>query len=110
VKRKTLLLLLVAVALTVGAGIWAAQLLIAPPEDRTSPSSADGRIVYDEACARCHGPVGNGKGGNPRLRGRDLARDLIRIRVQSGYRAMPRFPNIRGEALKNLAAHVAAMK
>ncbi len=102
-------LLIAAGALALGLG-WGAMQLIDPIEDRTRPLSSEGRTVFEEACARCHGPGGEGKGGSPRLRGRGLGPAYVRKMVRGGYRAMPRFPNIRGEALLNIARYVGDLK
>lgn len=90
-------------------GGWMVSSLIAPIEDRTSPVSTEGRLVFEQACAKCHGPRGEGKSGRPRLRGRGLAPEVVRGMVVRGKRAMPRFPNIREEALSNLARYVSRL-
>ena len=90
-------------------GGWMMSSLIAPIEDRTFPTSTEGRLVFEQACAKCHGPQGEGQSGRPRLRGRGFAPALVREMVVHGKRAMPRFPNIREKALSNLARYVSRL-
>ncbi len=96
--------------LILGAVFFMLSNFIAPSEDRASPATSEPRAVYAIACARCHGETGAGRGGNPRLRGRALPAGHVAERIRKGRRAMPRFPNIRGETLSNLAAYVSVWK
>ena len=78
---------------------------IPSPEDAYRPNTADGRIIYLEACAKCHGAQGQGAALAPPLRGRSLKREKILKQVKSGTGRMPRFPNITAEALDDLLGY-----
>ena len=72
------------------------------PVDTYVPSSRNGRTIYLEACAKCHGVSGEGTALAPSLRGRNVDPNRIRERIQAGTGRMPKFPNLRGEALNRL--------
>lgn len=75
--------------------------------DDYTPATDDGEVIYREACARCHGDDGAGVDpGGPRLAGQAEGPEEVREHVREGKGRMPRFPNIRGRALDNLAAYV----
>ena len=82
---------------------------IPSPEDPYRPSVAAGEVVYLEACAKCHGASGEGTALAPGLRGRKLRLDWVEAKVLDGTGRMPRFPNIQGDALKNLTNHINKM-
>lgn len=78
--------------------------------DHYTPTTDDPAVIFQEACARCHGERGVGDEGiGPRLAGRRDSVEEVRERVIEGEGRMPRFPNIRGAALENLAVYVHGM-
>ncbi len=79
---------------------------IPTPVDAYKPTSEDGRIIYLEACAKCHGASGAGTALAPRLKARGLGPKQVRERVRAGTGRMPKFPNINGEALDKLTNYV----
>jgi mono/diheme cytochrome c family protein len=79
---------------------------IPSPEDAYRPNTLDGRIIYLEACSKCHGAQGQGTALAPPLRGRSLKPERIWKQVESGTGRMPKFPNITAEALDNLSIYV----
>ena len=83
---------------------------IPSPEDAYRPNTVDGRIIYLEACAKCHGAQGQGTALAPPLRGRSLKREKILKQVKSGTGRMPKFPNITAEALDDLISYVNRLK
>lgn len=82
---------------------------IPSPEDAYRPNTADGRIIYLEACAKCHGAQGQGTALAPALKGRSIEPAMIRKQVKSGTGRMPKFPNITLEALDNLLLYVSKL-
>ncbi|MFQ5693022.1 MAG: c-type cytochrome [Nitrospinota bacterium] len=82
---------------------------IPSPQNEYRPTATAGRAVFLEACSGCHGVEGQGTSIAPPLKGRNIPPERIRKRVQTGSGRMPRFPNIAGEAMKNLAEVVSAL-
>lgn len=75
--------------------------------DNYTPTTDAPAVIFQQACARCHGEKGLGDDGiGPRLAGQREEMAEVLERVQEGHGRMPRFPNIRGRALENLAAYV----
>jgi mono/diheme cytochrome c family protein len=102
--RKMALFCTVGVMLFVGALI---VLSLSGGTDEYMPRSTSGAVIFEEACARCHGENGVGDGPEgPRLSGAATDPELVKERVQAGEARMPRFPNIRDMALENLAEYV----
>ena len=66
-----------------------------PPENRHAPKSP-GRLVYETACMRCHGPDRLGIGVAPPLRGlrSRLADTEIARQVRTGTNGMPAFHDL----------------
>ena len=98
-----------------GAAILAALIVslvqgIPSPEDAYRPTTVSGKDVFLEACAKCHGVTGEGSGLAPSLKGRGLSVAHIQQRVKFGTGKMPSFPNIDGEALKNLSQFVSSLR
>ena len=82
---------------------------IPSPQDGYQPNTASGRVVYLEACAKCHGAKGEGTALAPSLKAKRIPSPWVQARVETGTGRMPRFPNIKGEALKNLSRFVNKM-
>ena len=75
--------------------------------DNYEPTTDDPAVIFQEACARCHGEAGEGGDGiGPRLVGAGAPPEKVMEQVAEGIGRMPRFPNIRGQALENLAVYV----
>jgi quinoprotein glucose dehydrogenase len=66
-----------------------------PPDDLSKPKTP-GRIVYENACASCHGPNKMGISVAPPLRGlRSRLKDTdIEHQIRTGKNGMPAFPNL----------------
>ena len=64
-----------------------------PPNSGTVSKEITG--IYENACAQCHGEVGEGKIG-PRLRGRLIPKEIFIQGVRNGRNRMPAF----GDSLK----------
>lgn len=77
--------------------------------------TAQGRWVYQEFCARCHGESGEGRSGcccrrGPPLAGSELTRWQIRAATRHGMPGMPAFGGRLSEAeIKAVAAYVQAL-
>jgi quinoprotein glucose dehydrogenase len=74
-----------------------------PPDDPRAPKST-GQIVYDKACAQCHGGNRRGMGFAPPLRGvrQRLSDETVTNLVRTGRNAMPAQPQMSNEDLKAL--------
>jgi mono/diheme cytochrome c family protein len=69
--------------------------------------TTDGRLIFQQACASCHGVQGEGTFKGKPLAGLGLPVDYIKDAVTDGRGAkMPAFPGIHGEALEQLAQYV----
>lgn len=100
---KMSLMLVIATALTLGAGAVQAA------------DKAAGETLFADACAQCHGPAGKGMASFPSLSGRDA--DYITSRLET-YRAgekvgsnsflmIPNATDLTDEDIANLAAFIA---
>ncbi|HEX9876807.1 MAG TPA: PQQ-binding-like beta-propeller repeat protein [Gammaproteobacteria bacterium] len=67
-----------------------AQPMLTAIPDRT-PNLANGRTLFEGACAFCHGSAGEGghAGGTPLIEATDL--EFVMLRVTQGFNAMPPF-------------------
>jgi mono/diheme cytochrome c family protein len=75
--------------------------------DDYQPTTDDARVIFQEACARCHGERGvGGNADGPKLSGGRSSLEEIQRQIAEGDGRMPRFPNIRGSALQNLTRYV----
>ena len=75
--------------------------------DPYTPSTDDPAVIFQEACARCHGEGGiGGEQEGPRLAGHAVEPGEVKEQLREGKGRMPSFPNIRGQALENLARYV----
>lgn len=75
--------------------------------DNYTPTTNNPEVVFREACARCHGERGlGGSAIGPRLADAGESMEEVKRRLSEGHGRMPSFPNIRGQALQNLAAYV----
>jgi len=101
---------MIAVLATLGVLVFVGVLLVlslSAGADDYTPTTDDPEVVFHEACARCHNERGiGGRGIGPRLAGRGVPVEEVREHVTEGDGKMPRFPNIRGQALENLERHV----
>lgn len=52
----------------------------------SEPAYKDGEHVFKAVCSHCH-DLGNG----PKIKGRNLPQEYIKVRVRNGFRAMPAF-------------------
>ncbi len=98
--------LMVGLSLVIVSGLTALVVYftqgIPVPVDTYKSGSRDGRTIYLEACAKCHGLTGEGTALAPTLKARNVNPNRIRERIQAGTGRMPKFPNIEGEALERL--------
>ena len=78
-----------------------------PPEDLSKPKS-HGRVVYETACAQCHGLNKMGIGVAPPLRGLRfrLTEEQIVRQVRNGKNGMTAFPNLSESDLKALTDYL----
>ena len=78
--------------------------------DVYSPMTDDPAIIFQQACARCHGENGvGGDEGGPRLVGLREPPDEVKKNLREGKGKMPRFPNIQGRPLDRLAVFVSGL-
>lgn len=80
--------------------------------DTYTPTTDDPATIFREACARCHGEGGVGGGDDgigPALRGRNEPAAEVIEHVREGKGRMPRFPNLQGRPLENLAVYVSGL-
>lgn len=69
--------------------------------------TTDGKLIFQQACAVCHGVQGEGTFKGRPLSGRGLPVEFVKEAVTDGRGAkMPAFPGINGEALEQLARFV----
>ncbi len=59
--------------------------------------------LYLQNCAKCHGAMGRGKGGNPSLQNTPFNQAQIEQIIRQGRGNMPAFPQFSPEELKSLA-------
>ncbi len=59
--------------------------------------------VYLKNCARCHGAMGEGKGGNPSLQNLTFSEAQIQQIISKGKGEMPAFPQFSPEELSQLS-------
>jgi quinoprotein glucose dehydrogenase len=78
-----------------------------PPEDLSGPKSP-GRLVYETACAQCHGLNRMGVGVAPPLRGlRSRLKDAdIERQIRTGKNGMAAFPNMREADVKAVTEYL----
>jgi len=75
--------------------------------DNYTPSTNNPEVIFREACARCHGERGlGGSAIGPRLTDLGESLEEVKKQLEEGHGRMPSFPNIRGQALHNLATYV----
>jgi mono/diheme cytochrome c family protein len=89
------------------AFITAVYLLLTGQTEDYYPDSSDPALIYQQACADCHGKTGEGSSLlYPALGEKQLtSRDVIEI-IRSGAFMMPAFPNIPDTTLLNLSAYI----
>lgn len=77
----------------------------------TLSSETEGKAVFRQVCAQCHGRGGEGMINlGPPLRGRNLPVPHIKRLIQHGGQRMPPLRFVRGEALENVARYVSEFK
>ena len=98
------------IALTVVALAFVAVLVVLSltgGSDMYTPMTSDPAVIFHEACARCHNERGTGgRGIGPRLVGKRVPPGEVKELLAEGEGRMPRFPNVQGEPLENLARYV----
>ena len=79
-----------------------------PPRTPRSPSVTPygGELVFQEACASCHGAGGTGGGIGPALAGRGLDIAAVKAQIEAGSGAMPA-NLVDGQRLADVLAYVA---
>jgi len=71
--------------------------------DQQNPHMEDPTLtLFEENCASCHGPFGQGNGPNPALRGTKLSNAQIIERIRKGKGRMPAFNELSTEQLDQL--------
>jgi hypothetical protein len=96
------------IILIVAIFILVNYLLFTGQDDTYVPKTSDPSIVYQEACAECHGEKGTGKGFlYPDLVHEYLEEEAIIHIVRNGDFFMPSFPHIPDSTLKKLSSYVA---
>lgn len=93
---------------TLAAGLLVAVASPAATQD-VDATVEEGRAVYEENCAACHQPNGEGIPPNfPALDGNEKLADhaLIVIQVRAGKEAMPAFPQLTVEEVGAVASYV----
>jgi len=80
------------------------------PQEVLPSSYSSPETLYLQACARCHGDGGRGKGGRLALRKRRIPPELIRAFIRHGIDDMPGFPSLTEEQLSALSDYVARLK
>jgi cytochrome c551 len=60
----------------------------APPAGSATGDATRGAVLYEERCASCHGPAGEG-GSGPRLAGTGLDSDSVAEQIRQGGGIMP---------------------
>ena len=59
--------------------------------------------LFLKNCAKCHGAMGEGKGGNPSLHNTPFSEQQIQQIIQKGRGEMPGFPQFSPDELKQLS-------
>ncbi|MET0066597.1 MAG: c-type cytochrome [Candidatus Thiodiazotropha sp.] len=67
----------------------------------------DGKAMFDQACASCHGESGTGKFGFLlKISGSDESAEEIAEKISKGGSVMPAFPNISHEEALGIALYL----
>jgi mono/diheme cytochrome c family protein len=84
--------LLVGAAIVVGVFVLAKAQIFEPSASTggtvTAGDAARGEVLFENMCAGCHGPGGEG-GTGPRLEGSGLTADEVTERIRKGAGVMP---------------------
>ena len=111
INPTTLFLTLMLVALIIVAG----YLIFSDPFTGTSSVKQFNQIsgiqgqnqqamtLFLKNCAKCHGAMGEGKGGNPSLHNTPFSEQQIQQIIQKGRGEMPGFPQFSPDELKQLS-------
>ncbi len=74
------------------------------------PHQADpGLQLYGQNCARCHGPIGEGKDFNPSLYDKNLTLKQIKTIIRTGRGKMPAFSKLTDQEVELIARFVQAL-
>lgn len=74
------------------------------------PTTKNPKIIYQEACAWCHGSDFDGTVSGPSLVKDELEISRIRKMLVDGNQKMPRFKYLKGDTLESLIDYVAKLK
>ncbi|GEM_PF-3389300 len=76
-------------------------------QEASNPHAHDpGLTLFEQNCASCHGPMGQGKGRYPALLNNRLSVDQIKAIIHKGKGEMPPFPKFKDQDLTILAQFV----
>lgn len=68
----------------------------------------NGSVIYDNACAACHGDVGQGgHGGGPEIRDTPLSLSQLMLVIDAGKNTMPAFAGLTEQELLDISTFVA---
>lgn len=93
IKRKFMRIVLMSTSILIGSAM---------ATDNTA-AYKDGEHVFAAVCSHCH-DLGNG----PKIKGRNLPSEYIKVRVRNGFRAMPAFrsANIDDKSLQRVIEYI----
>lgn len=77
----------------------------------TSDPLANGKVLYSDNCARCHGPGGDlGLGGAKNLKSTQLTEDQQKDIIKHGKGGMSAYADLTDEQLNSLIAYIKTLK
>lgn len=81
------------------------------PTEAVNQPSIDGKVLYQKACAMCHGSNGDaGIAGAANLRISVLSAEEQKAIVKTGKNSMPKFSNLSDEEINAVIAYTATLK
>jgi len=93
--------------LLITALISAVYLILTGQTRSYLPQNADPAVIYQEACAECHGKQGEGSGWfYPALGETEISREEVVEIIRQGAFMMPAFPQIPDTTLLRLSAYI----
>jgi mono/diheme cytochrome c family protein len=93
--------------LLVAALISAVYLVLTGQTRSYRPGNPDPAVIYQEACAECHGKQGEGRGWfYPALGEKEISREDVAEIVRDGAFMMPAFPQIPDTTLLRLSSYI----